>query len=121
MTPTEFNTETLLNKDVFYRTSYKVYELDKTIFIMSKCKIVKVNKETITLKKYNADIDLTNYEDTTPKNNKHIILNWKDTINTYEPIIYMSKYKINLLLRLNLMRFIVDENYCNSSKYSETN
>lgn len=119
MTPTEFNNENLLNRDVFYRTSYKVYELDKTIYITTKCKIVKVNKLTLTLKKYNADTDLTNYEDTTPKDKKYIILNWKDTINNYEPIFYINKYNISFLLRTKLLSFLVDENYCNSSKYIE--
>jgi hypothetical protein len=119
MTPTEFNNENLLNRDVFYRTSYKVYALDKTIYITTKCKIVKVNKLTLTLKKYNADTDLTNYEDTTPKDKKYIILNWKDTINNYEPIFYINKYNISFLLRNKLLSFLVDENYCNSSKYIE--
>lgn len=119
MTPIEFNKENLLNRDVFYRTNYKVYALDKTIYITTKCKIVKVNKATITLKKYNADTDLTNYEDTTPKDKKYIILNWKDTINNYEPIFYINKYNISFLLRNKLLSFFVDENYCNSSKYIE--
>lgn len=118
-TPTEFNKKTLLNKDVFYRTHYTIYELNKYVFVMTKCKITRFNKNTITLKKYNANIDLTNYTDHTAKEDKQIIFNWKDTLNNYEDPIYINHMFINHLLQHKTLAFIDPKYFCGYSKYSE--
>lgn len=118
-TPTEFNKTTLLNKDVLFRTNYKVYELDKSYFVMTKCRIVRVNKLTITLKKYNAYIDLTHFTDTQPKEDKYIIYNWKDTINNYEETFHINKFNLKYLLENKMLCFINNKHFCGFSKYSD--
>jgi hypothetical protein len=118
-TPTEFNKSTLLNRDILYRTNYRVYELDRNYFVMTKCKIIRVNKLTLTLKKYNAIIDLSNFTDTTPKEDRIIIFNWKDTINEYEPIFYIHQISLEYLLQNKMLSFIDENNFCGFSKYSD--
>ena len=118
-TPTEFNKSTLLNKDILYRTNYRVYELDRNYFVMTKCRIVRVNKLTLTLKKYNAYIDLSNFTDTTPKEDRVIVFNWKDTINQYEPIFYIHQISLEYLLQNKMLSFINENTFCGFSKYSD--